>query len=132
MIKVGMGSLAMRTCIRFSISVLLLAITAAIACGQRVQPPGAVPQIYWTPQPDNTSVVSMVPGGWFSILFGIALGLGFLASVAVRFYFRVATPTNVGEVVRSDPWVRAQLAQKTASAQQEKPIGPDDTRTASQ
>jgi hypothetical protein len=68
----------------------------------------------------------MVPGGWFSILFGGALALGFLASAAARFYFRVATPTNVAEVVRNDPWVRAQLAQKSTSAQQDEPTGSGD------
>jgi hypothetical protein len=116
----------MKTWIRFGISALLLAITAATACGQVAQPPGPVPQVYWTPEPDNTSVVSMVPGGWFSILFGVALGLGFLASVAVRFYFRVATSTSFAELAQNDPWVRAQLAQKNTSPQQDEPTGSGD------
>jgi hypothetical protein len=111
----------MGMCIHFSISALLMAITAATAFGQVAQQPGPVPQVYWTPEPDNVSVVSMVPGGWFSILFGIALGVGFLASVVVRFYFRVATPTDSAKSIENDPWVRAQLAQKNTSAQQDKP-----------
>jgi hypothetical protein len=65
----------------------------------------------------------MVPGGWFSILFGAALAVGFLASLAVRFYFRVATTTSFAKLAENDPWIRAQLAQKNTSGQQDKPTG---------